>query len=407
MRGPGAGLTPAPSTTTLAPGTADPNCTLVLPANPLSAQGLSTPFILKASDPGGVCAEGNVTTSAFAQGAIISPDGAISLYNPLIVGDGEKAAPTIPANVPAGATVALWFGFNGTNLALASASGTNALQQGRCVDGLQGSLFSQVSYCNSPAFFQVANEAIRSGRLRVPALGNATDGKACPTVRDFSVVDQDQSDNVTTHYFFNSGVVGQQGSNVGGADLINGSDNLLLTFAIDPTVGCSPWKVPDQTNNGQLGTSLPLDELQAAAYQANPIALVPLNDPMAEVNGAASAAKTDLYRQGVDQPQVSGNAGGGTNGGFGNGGFGNGGNGRGGNGNGFGRGRRTLTPTTTPMTTAPTTAPTTSTATTTGTRSGGRRVCLSATAGTRRRTAGSCSWLLRGSPGCSLTRPPT
>jgi hypothetical protein len=129
-------------------------------------------------------------------------------------------------------------------------------------------------------------------------------------------VDQDQSDNVTTHYWFNNNTVSQQGTNAGGADLINGSDNLLLTHAIDPTVGCTPWMVNDQTNNNQPGTSLPLDELQAAAYQANPKALVPMNDPMVLVGTATNPQKTDLYREGVDQPLIGGGFGGGR-GGFG------------------------------------------------------------------------------------------
>jgi hypothetical protein len=34
---------------------------------------------------------------------------------------------------------------------------------------------------------------------RIPG-GKARDGLPCPTVRDFAVVDQDQSDNVNTHY---------------------------------------------------------------------------------------------------------------------------------------------------------------------------------------------------------------
>jgi hypothetical protein len=49
---------------------------------------------------------------------------------------------------------------------------------------------------------------------------------------------------------------------------------------------------------------LPLNELQAAAGQKAPIALVPMNDPMAMVGNNQSTAKTNLYRVGVDQGAV-------------------------------------------------------------------------------------------------------
>jgi len=42
--------------------------------------------------------------------------------------------------------------------------------------------------------------------------------------------------------------------------------------------------------------------LQAAAHQGAPVALVPANDPMSQIDGKASPAKNALYRQGVDQP---------------------------------------------------------------------------------------------------------
>ena len=45
-----------------------------------------------------------------------------------------------------------------------------------------------------------ANAAIRAGELVMPPLGTAVDGRLCPSVRDFSVVDQDQSDTLLTKY---------------------------------------------------------------------------------------------------------------------------------------------------------------------------------------------------------------
>src|SRR5207253_5141561 len=63
--------------------------------------------------------------------------------------------------------------------------GTNgSLGAGHCVNGIAGSIFGQFSYCNAPAFFQAANQAIQAGKLVPPPLGKARDGLACPTVRE-------------------------------------------------------------------------------------------------------------------------------------------------------------------------------------------------------------------------------
>ncbi|MEN3307080.1 MAG: hypothetical protein V7603_3282 [Micromonosporaceae bacterium] len=289
------------------------DCTLVVPANPLTAAGLATPYQLVATNAAnGACNEANANQSAFVQGAIIGADGQISLYNPLVIDQGTQAAAApAAATVPAGATIGLWFGFNGANLTLRSANGTNALRQGQCVNGSRGSIFGQFAYCNAPAFFQAANAAVQAGTLKVPALGTAKDGKACPTVRDFSLVDMDQSDNVVTHYLANAkgqtaqpNAAGKAAVGAAGVDLANGSDNRLLDVFVDPTLGCTPWTLPEQSADGTPASALPLNELQAAAGQAAPIAIVPLTDPMT-LNGAnTSNQKTNLYRAGVDQPAL-------------------------------------------------------------------------------------------------------
>jgi hypothetical protein len=288
----------------------NPNCTLTVPANPLTAAGLATPYQLTATNPAaGPCNEANKAQSAFVQGAIISPAGQLTLYDPLVIDQGTAAAvaPT-PAQVPAGSTVGLWFGFNGTNLTLAAAAGTNSLTQGNCVNGLPASIFGQFSSCNGQTFFAAANAAIGQNLLQIPPLGTALDGMPCPTVRDFSLVDQDQSDNVTTHYLANANGQTAQNNAAGKAaipaavDLANGSDNLLLNAFVLPTLGCTLFARPNGANDGATTPSLALDELQAAAAQAAPVALVPLNDPMVQVNAMANTTKMNLYRAQVNQP---------------------------------------------------------------------------------------------------------
>lgn len=292
--------------------TPNPNCTLVVPAAPLSAQGLATPYQLRATDQGaGPCAETNAAQSAFVEATIIDPaTGALSVYHPVVVSSGSQpaAAPVVP-RLPANAVVGLWFGFNGTTLRLAPTG--NSLADGRCVNGLPTSPFGQFAYCNAPAFFAVAHAAIGRKQLTVPAVGTGKDGRPCPTTRDFTIVDQDQSDNVDTSYLAGpNGTIAQNSTanaaTLGGAAaLVNGSDNRLLDIFVDPALGCQPFTAPDIGDGGKPVPSLALNELSAEAGQAQPVALVPVNDPMVQVDGKDNLAKANLYRLGVGQPLVN------------------------------------------------------------------------------------------------------
>ena len=300
----------APDITLAQTTTPNPNCTIIVPTNALSAEGLATPYQLTATDPNaGDCHEANSAQSAFVQAAVIDPvSGQISVYNPLVVDQGATPAmPPVVPTLPPNAIVALWFGYNGDTLTLQGGDGV--LAGANCVNGPPGSNFGQYAYCNAPAFFKAAHRALRRGQISIPALGTAVDGRPCPTVRDFFVVDQDQSDNLPVSYLITStGMAQKTQANIaqfpGATSLGNPSDNRLVDVALDGALGCTPWKVPDLADPGQMVPALPLNELQARALQASPVALVPLGDPMTLNNGAANLAKVDLYRQGVDQPQA-------------------------------------------------------------------------------------------------------
>jgi hypothetical protein len=284
------------------------DCTIIVPANPLSAKGLATPYQLMATNAGnGPCNEANANQSAFVQAVIMDPaTGQASVYNPLVIDQNTQpaAAPVVPT-LPKNAVVGIWFGFNGNNLTLQGTNGST--NQGRCVNGLPNSIFGQFSYCNAIAFFGAANQAIQAGKLVIPPLGMGKDGQPCPTTRSFTIVDMDQSDNVPSHYLATAdGRIAQltaqnmaQLQNT--TTLGNPSDNGLLDNAVDVALGCTPWKVADLANPGQMVPALPLNELQAAAMQAAPVAMVPLGDDMTVVNGQANMRKTNLYRMGVDQ----------------------------------------------------------------------------------------------------------
>src|SRR5437867_8738385 len=118
------------------------DCTLIVPPSPLSAQGLATPYQLVATNTAnGPCNEANTAQAAFVQGAVLDPvTGKISVYVPLVVDQGTQpaVAPVMP-QLPANAVVALWFGSNGNTLTLQDSNGS--LAQGRCVNGIRGSIF--------------------------------------------------------------------------------------------------------------------------------------------------------------------------------------------------------------------------------------------------------------------------
>ena len=291
----------------------DMDCTLIVPTQPLTAQGLAKPYQLLATNPAnGPCNEANPNQAAFVQAAVINPaTGQISIYDPLVIDQGtQPAMPPVVPQLPGGGVVAIWFGANSNTLTLQSTN--DSLEDGHCVNGAGDSIFGQVSYCNAPAFFKAANAAIQAGKLAPPPLGRAKDGLPCPTVRDFAIVDQDQSDNVTTTYIVTpngqtaqmtaANMTALQNNNV--QIQHNGSDNRLLDVLVDGALGCKPMMAPDLADPGQMVPALPLNELQAAAHQAAPVALVPASDPMVLMNNNPDLHKLNAYRVGVDQPKA-------------------------------------------------------------------------------------------------------
>jgi hypothetical protein len=301
-----AGATPISLDQTAAEAANTMNCTLTVPANPLTARGLATPYQL-----GDGCTMADaVNEGAFVEATILAPDGSLQVYDPLVItaGTTPAVAPVAPTITP-GSAIIIDIGSNGNNLVL---EGPGA-RQGNCVDALGQSLIGQVSACNAVNFYNVANRDIANGTLKVPALGTSDDGKTCLTTRTFGLVDQDPSDNVVAQYLLNSnGQTAQDtAANAAAAPsdtlLANGSDEHLLADFVDPANGCTPFMAPDTTNqNGTSGANA-LNELSARVNVQDPVAVTPVNDEMVLVDGDFSVAKTNVYRSLVDQPLLAAN----------------------------------------------------------------------------------------------------
>ena len=172
-----ASAAPTPTAAVVA-STTNVNCDIIVPANPLSAVGLATPYQLTGTDGQTPAASGCQMTNAanlgaFVQATILNPrTGALSVYNPLVVTQGTTpaVAPVVPT-LPTNAIVTIDFGFNGTDLFQVGAT-PNALAQGNCINGQSGSIFGQVSFCNGTNFFNAAFRLMRAGRLVRPVRGD-------------------------------------------------------------------------------------------------------------------------------------------------------------------------------------------------------------------------------------------
>lgn len=102
---------------------ANVSCKIIVPAHPLSAAGLATPYQL--TGPRGTtagasgCTMANAASlGAFVQATILDPvTGKLSVYEPLVITKGTRpaVAPVRP-RLPKGAVVTIDFGFNGAKL---------------------------------------------------------------------------------------------------------------------------------------------------------------------------------------------------------------------------------------------------------------------------------------------------
>jgi len=281
----------------------------------LTAQGLSTPLVQTG------CQQGTPALSSFAQAVILDQTaGTLSVYNPLIIDQGTKAAiaPIVPL-LPNANTIAVWFGTNALSIVLVD-DGAGSLAGGQCVQGIlvngQPSNFNNFAYCNAISFWVLAKNAAAAGTIKPAPLDMALDGVPCPTIRDFFIVDDTPGDGVTTTYLVTANGLAQNSSanfmaNPTSVILRNTLQDNDLFVAINLAIGCKSSMI---TNLGDLaigtGAGIPstasaLNELQAHLFQQQPIALVPLSDPATKHLGGPNMAKLNQLRAGLGQPNAN------------------------------------------------------------------------------------------------------
>ena len=119
--------------------------------------------------------------------------GRISVYHPLVVDQGMRpAVRPAPPRLRRGDVVGIWFGFNGDTLTLEGARGslTEAVASTASRARSSGSSHTATPPRSSTRPTQRSKPTVLTSPSS--ALGRTA---PCPTVRDFGVVDQDQSDN--------------------------------------------------------------------------------------------------------------------------------------------------------------------------------------------------------------------
>ncbi len=332
----GAYVTPSASDTAAALGTTAPAtrtnsktiCDIIVPANPLSAKGLSTPYQLTGPDgkrptKSGCEMSNGAKAGAFVQATILDPaTGALSVYEPLVITQGTKAGMKLsPPAIPADAVVTIDFGFNGRDLVQVGAAPAT-LADAHCVSGQAGSAFGPTSFCNGVDFFDAVRQAERKGLLKVhspgtsnaivPSGGDLGTGRSCPVISNFEVASLDPGESVTTTYLLNplTGQTAQDNATnqgyVAGATLLHGnSANAVLDQYVDPILGCTPFEAPDLSRANAPASSEALDEIAADAHQPKTAALVPENGKVVMNGDKPDPAKTDLYREELGQAPVS------------------------------------------------------------------------------------------------------
>jgi hypothetical protein len=306
-------------------------CDIIVPANPLSAQGLATPYQL--TSPNGTtpvqsgCEMSNgAKLGAFVQATILDPaTGALSVYEPLVITKGTRPdTPDMkldPPVIPADAVVTIDFGFNGTDLVQVGATPAT-LADAHCVSGQEGSPFGQTSFCNGVNFFNAVRQAERKGLLKVPPPGTSNaivpsggdlgTGRSCPVISNFEVAGLAPGESVSTAYLLNplTGQTAQDNTTyrgyIAGATLLHGnSTSAVLDQYVDPIFGCTPFEAPDLSNANVPTFSEALDEIAAGAYRPKTVALVPENDKVVMDRGKSDPAKTDRYREELGQTPIS------------------------------------------------------------------------------------------------------
>ena len=286
------------------------NCFLEVPIDPLNT-GLFKPWFVSSNPNSAInCTQTDSTKASFVEATIFHTDtNTFSIYNPLVLDKGTNPfIPITTAYIKSTDMVVIHFGTNSNSLELISSSlNFNTLGMGNCITKVNNSIFGQFSYCNAENFFKTVNAKINF--INIPPLGVTVYREKCPSVRSFTV-DQDQSDNVLTSYILTDNNIIAQDTPENQILLRN--MNEFLNFItngriyVNKLIGCQPYTAPDFINPTIFKSSLALNEIQASVNNFEPnTASIPPDNPIVLIDNIQSLEKINAYRIGVNQPLLS------------------------------------------------------------------------------------------------------
>ncbi|KAG0334634.1 hypothetical protein BG000_008161 [Podila horticola] len=242
------------------------NCILQLPTNPLTTEGLATPFILVK----GNCDQTKPNHQVFVEATIFDPNTkTFGVYHPLVINEGTQPAikPIVPT-LPQNAVVGLWVRAKANSITLTGSTQT-------CVD----------ASCNAHAFFSAVQAADKGQGVVIPPVGKDKMGRPCPRTRYFGVIAQ------TTYLQTNGGQFAQateanRNALKQFAEISSGSDNDRKSTFSEYALGCTPLQAPSMMEQGVMLSSLALNEL---------------------FNNQPSLNKANTYRRGGGKRRIGGN----------------------------------------------------------------------------------------------------
>ena len=286
------------------------DCGLIIPPEPLTPYGLSTPYILVSLNDENPCSVLIPETSAFVEATILDLDsGDLSVYYPLVVDNIAQVAidPVVPV-LPKNSVIGLWMSSNSRTIRLII---VNENSNVNCVDG---NIFGKYAYCNASEFFSSANNLITKGVLKIPEIGVSNKGDVCPTTRHYGVIQEYNGNSVISSYILTNQYTVAQNTrdnrrNLNVLDIINSgtqtySTNRLLISYINPAISCKSLTAPNLIDLSE-SPSIALNELSANVNQKIPEALIPSGDKSVLVNSKLDLYKLNLYRVSMNQPTVN------------------------------------------------------------------------------------------------------
>ncbi|KAG0075517.1 hypothetical protein BGZ93_001345 [Podila epicladia] len=216
-------------------------CILQLPTNPLTAEGLATPFILSM----GNCDQTNPNHQVFVEAIIFDPTTkTFGVYHPLVINEGTPPAikPVVPT-LPQNAVVGLWVRAKANSITLTGSTQT-------CVD----------ASCNARAFFSAVQAADKGQGVIIPPVGNDKTGRPCPTTHFFGAIAQ-ISYLQTNGGQFAQATEANRNALKQFAEISSGYNNVRKSAFSERALGCTPLKAPSMMEQDVMLSSLALNEL--------------------------------------------------------------------------------------------------------------------------------------------------